>query len=197
MRSVPSEGDHGVGGLATTLTDAVFGAVTIRHDAAAGRVAVHGEGLPEVVVHRTPDVPLLAWVPIGTRDPTALALSVAGARQELHPAKGGLTRRSYRVRARVGTTDLLFAPSSPSTSRLVRGLRHRGDDELGTFERVDGEVVPAVWSQDQSLLGVTATGPRPEPEEAAVGYALAAAFGTGAQFFLAALLDGAGRAMPV
>ena len=38
--------------------------------------------------------------------------------------------------------------------------------------------------------------PIPSPEEAAVGYAVAAAFGTGAQFFLAALIEGGSSATP-
>jgi hypothetical protein len=42
----------------------------------------------------------------------------------------------------------------------------------------------------------SASSPRPEPAEAAVGYALAAAFGTGARFFLFTLFAGLGENAP-
>lgn len=177
------------------ITDSLFGDLEIAVDRVAGRVAVRGEGVPEAVIERIGDGPTVSWVPIGTRDPAALVLRVGGAAHELRPSKGGLTRRSYQVRARLDGTDLLLTPSSPTTARLVRGERYRGDNELGTFERVADVVVPAVWRTEASPASTTQT-LRAEPAEAAVGYALAAAFGTGARFFLAALLEGAGTAAP-
>lgn len=170
------------------VIDVLFGCVRV--EVGSGHVEVSGDALPPVVLVRAPDAAVRVGIPIGTRDASALALTVDGEPVELRPARGGLTRRSYRVAVRRGADDLLFTPSSPTTARLVRGRRYRGDNELGTFERADGSLLPARWSEDVSALGVRVAGLGPLPWEAAVGYALAAAFGTGAQFFLGLLLEG-------
>lgn len=174
----------------TELDDHLFGAVKV--DAAAGQVSLAGDAVPEVVLTRAPGVELRKGIPIGTRDAAALTLLVAGEPAVVRPGRGGLMRGSHRVRVRHGGDDLLFTPSSPTTARLVRGRSYRGDNEMGTFERVDGDLLPAVWSTDVSVLGgrFRAGAPIPEPWEAAVGYVLAAAFGTGAQFLLMLMLEG-------
>ncbi|GAA3047446.1 hypothetical protein GCM10010464_09560 [Pseudonocardia yunnanensis] len=178
------------------LVDDVFGRVTIAVDVGGGLVTVQGESLPEVTVERRSGVPLLGYIPIGTRDPAALTLRVAGTRQELNPAKAGLSRRSYRVRARIDSVDLLLTPNSPTTARLVRGRSYKPERELGVYERLDDGSVAARWHQDVAVLGVVAPAARPEPAEAAVGYALATAFGTGARFFLFAMFAGLGENAP-
>lgn len=170
------------------MIDVLFGCVLV--EVGSGRVEVTGDELPPVVLVRAPGATVRADIPIGTRDAAALALTVDDEPVELRPSRGGLTRRSYRVAVRRGTDDLLFTPSSPTTARLVRGSRYRGDNEVGTFERADGSLLTAQWSEDISALGVRVAGLAPLPWEAAVGYALAAAFGTGAQFLLGALLEG-------
>lgn len=180
------------------IDDDLFGAVRIAADLTRGRVLVTGDALPEAVLTRTGDAPRRRGIPIGTRDAAALALVVAGAPAELRPSRGGLTRRSYRVRVRLGDTDLLCTPSSPGTARLVRGRRYDGHNEMGTFERVDGEPVAAVWTEDVTVLGrVAARHLTPGPAEATVGYALVTAFGAGAQIALAALFEGAGSVDPL
>ncbi len=181
-----------MGEVAHESTDLLFGAVTVAVDVAAGLVSVQGERIPTTIVERTAEVPLQAYVPIGTRDPGALRLTVGGAREWLRPSRGRLSRRSYRVRARLGSADLLFTPRSPTESRLVRGTSYRGDNELGGFARMTGGAVAVEWSREVSALGATVAAAEPSPGEAAVGYAMAAAFGTGARFFLASVIEGAG-----
>jgi hypothetical protein len=183
--------------VAHESTDVIFGAVTVAVDVAAGRVSVQGERIPTTIVERTAEVPLQAYVPIGTRNPDALRLTVGGAREWLRPSRGRISRRSYRVRARVGSADLLFTPRSPTESRLVRGTSYRGDNGLGGFARLTGGAVVVEWSREVSALGVTAPAAEPSPEEAAVGYAVAAAFGTGARIFLAAVFEGAETSAPL
>lgn len=174
--------------LTHRAVDAVFGPVDIELDRDVGRVVILADQLPPVTIQRSLETELLRYVPIGTRDRTALRMLVGGREQHLEPEKPGLSRRSYRVAAQVDGADLLLTPNTPGTSRLVRGTSYRGDNELGSFERQSDGSVRASWSGEVTALGVTVQALRPEPVEAAVGYALAAAFGTGAYFFLGALL---------
>lgn len=113
-------------------------------------------------------------VPIGTRDAAALSLHLDGAPVILRPGPGRYMRGSYRVIVRHGGSTYRFRPKSPDTSRLTRD-----GDRLGDFEvRGDG-TIDVSWHD-----GVT-----PAAQDAAVGFVLAAAFGTGAQFFVMMLLD--------
>jgi hypothetical protein len=57
---------------------------------------------------RAAGIPLESHVPIGTRDPQYLIMAVDDAVVTLRPAKGFLTRRSYRVD--VGSEDGIRAP---------------------------------------------------------------------------------------
>jgi hypothetical protein len=66
----------------------------------------------------------------------------------------------------------------------------------GVYERLDDGTVATRWHPDVAVRGVVAAAARPEPAEAAVGYALAAPFGTGARFFLVALFVGLGENAP-
>lgn len=120
-------------------------------------------------------------VPVGTRDAGRLHMELDGAPVRLAPGRGRLSRRSYRVTAvRAGVTYTL-RPKNSTTSSLVRDgvtlgeLRRSGDDEV------------IVW---------WAPGADVDAADAALGCALAAAFGTGARFFLLALLEGLAQTPP-
>ena len=126
------------------------------------------------VIERGPVRKVAKHVPIGTRDASALSMRVDGVPVTLRPGPGRLMRGSYKVRVRCGETAYLFRPKNPERSRLSRdGVR------LGDFEVRAGGAVDVQWHD----------GAEPTAADVAVGYALAAAFGTGAQFFLAMLLD--------
>ncbi|MET0188813.1 MAG: hypothetical protein ABW212_07455 [Pseudonocardia sediminis] len=183
-----------MGEVVHECADLLFGTVTVAIDVGRGIVTVEGEALPTAVIERTAEVRHQPHVPLGTRDPDAVRLTVGGAREWVRPSRGRLSRRSYRVRARLGTADLLFTPSSPASSRLVRGTSYRGDNELGVAERITGGLVAVDWSPEVRALGATVPAASPSPAEAAVLYALASAFGTGARFLLGAMIEGAGDA---
>ncbi|GHA85396.1 hypothetical protein ACIQRS_20445 [Streptomyces termitum] len=152
-------------------TDRLFGEIRIALDHEAGILTVDGDGVPCAEIRRSGDAPPESHVPIGTRDPERLALSVDGAEEVLRPAKGFLTRRSYRVEA--GPADrgpaYLLVPDSLGTSRLLRDGRL-----LGVFTSTGDGTVDVTWAPASDDAP-------PEPRDAAVGYALAAAFGTGAE----------------
>ncbi|MGW7050454.1 hypothetical protein [Streptomyces sp. NPDC054887] len=151
--------------------DRLFGVVRIALDHEGGTLTVSGDGLPRTEIRRNAGTPLESHVPIGTRDRGRLTLSVDGAEESLRPAKGFLTRRSYRVEAGSAARGhgYLLVPDSLGTSRLLRDGRL-----LGVFTSTGDGTVGAEWEEPTSGEGI-------EPHDAAVGYALAGAFGTGAE----------------
>uniref|UniRef100_A0AAU2K151 Uncharacterized protein n=1 Tax=Streptomyces sp. NBC_00049 TaxID=2903617 RepID=A0AAU2K151_9ACTN len=140
--------------------DPLFGVVDVELDHEGGRLVVDGEGISRVEVRRAAGAAVDSAVPIGTRDPDGLSMTLDGAEVSLRPAKGFLTRKSYRVD--VGEHRLV--PDSLDGSRLLRGAV-----VLGVFSSSGDGRVSVDWKGE------------PTAHDAAVGYALAAAFGTGAE----------------
>ncbi|MBG0563625.1 hypothetical protein [Actinoplanes aureus] len=138
-----------------------------------GRVLVRAGGI--VVIERIGDPAARKHVPIGTRDRRHLTMLVDGVPAVLRPRAGRYTRGSYKVRAIHDGAEYLLRPKDPETSRL-----HRDGFRLGDFKIVDG-VVRVDWEPDARITA--------KATDLAIGYALAAAFGTGANFFLVMLLD--------
>lgn len=142
-----------------------------------GRVAVtatHADRVSTAVIERLETTKLKKHVPIGTRKAAALSMQVDGEPVTLRPGPGRYMRGSYKVRVQHGDVTYKFRPKSPDTSRLSRdGVR------LGDFEiRKDG-TIDVTWHEEAT----------PTATDSAVGHALSAAFGTGAQFFVMMLLD--------
>ncbi|WP_312847613.1 hypothetical protein [Streptomyces sp. WAC08241] len=171
---VPTEEPH------LPTEDPHFGAIAIELDHAVGALTVRGTGLPTVEMRRAPGTPPDGQVPIGTRDPERLTLTVDGTEETLRPAKGFLTRRSYRVEATSTTRGHTYrlVPDSLATSRLLRDGRL-----LGVFTSSGDGHVTADWETPD------APARPPEPYDASMGYALAAAFGTGAEPMWRLVLD--------
>jgi len=154
--------------------DARFGRVSVAVDRRAGLVEVSGDGVPRVLLRRRQAG--LRWPreSTGARDDARLDLLVDGRRWQVAPARAGLTRRSHRVDARRGDVHLRLVPSTTDRSTLLRDGR-----VLGRFR-----VVSADGAAEGTGAGVSArwrASAAVEPADAAVGYALAAAFGTGAR----------------
>ncbi|MEV5974627.1 hypothetical protein [Streptomyces sp. NPDC051921] len=136
----------------------------IHLDDRAGTLRVHGHGLPAVTLVRAPGTAPDPHTPIGTRDAALLTLTVDGLPAGLRPAKGRLSRRSYRVDATVDGRRYRLVPCSYVESRLTRDGR-----PLGTLESTGDGRVDADWEAGADAL------------DQALGTALAAGFGTGAQ----------------
>ncbi|MFB7178779.1 hypothetical protein ACFCYI_13860 [Streptomyces sp. NPDC056257] len=140
--------------------DPLFGVVEVELDHEGGSLVVDGEGIVRVEVRRAAGAAVESHVPIGARDPDRLSMTVGGAEVALRPAKGFLTRRSYRV----DVGEYRLVPDSLDGSRLLR----------------DGAVLGVFSSSGDGRVSVEWKG-EPGADDAAVGYALAAAFGTGAE----------------
>ncbi|MFD3543056.1 hypothetical protein ACFWUQ_26665 [Streptomyces sp. NPDC058662] len=162
------------------VLDTLFGAITVRRQG-QDRIDVQGGAIPPATLRRRTGPPADPAIAIGTRDPALLTLLVDGRPTDLRPAKGRLSRRSYRVEATCDGARYRLVPDSLTTSRLTRGGVHLGDFSC------DGDERPgAVWKD----------GPDIRPADAAIGYVLASAFGTGAQPLWMMLTDAVAEALP-
>lgn len=163
------------------VTDALFGPLTVRLYTGRGEVVVDGEAIPRIVLSRATGTKADGDIPVGTRDAGLLVLSIGGEAAALAPSKGRLTRRSYRVDVRHAGRHWRLVPRSMKDSRFLRN-----DRRLGVFASQGDGQVEADWRPDA----------KPDAMDAAVGYALAAAFGTGAQPVWMAAADVIGDLIP-
>lgn len=154
-------------------------AVLLRSD--AGTLDVTGPGLPHVRLVRATGTEPDPLIPIGTRDPALLTLTVDGRPARISPAKGRLSRRSYRVDARIGDARYRLVPCGYEVSRLLRDGR-----PLGELESTGDGRVTTDWDEHAKVLA----------QDVAVGTALAAAFGTGAQPMWETTLDAVTELIP-
>lgn len=160
-----------------------------------GRVAVEVRASGRrhtAVLERVHQPELQAHIPIGTRERQHLRMMVDDLPVSLRPGAGRWSRFSYRVVVEHEGRQYLYRPRTGESSRLLRdGFR------LGDFTIAESGEVQVSWLNDPD--GVAETGndsehdddraAEPEPVDVAIGFALAAAFGAGAEFFLVALLE--------
>ncbi|PZT69003.1 hypothetical protein DN402_16790 [Streptomyces sp. SW4] len=161
--------------------DERFGTITVHLDTELGEVVVEGERVPRIDLYREEDTEADPHVPVGTRDRALLTLKIDGEEAEIVPAKGRLTRRSFAVDVRFGDGSWRLVPDSIPGSRLLRGEEHLGDFSSDG----DGHVL-AEWRE----------GAEPEALDVALGYALAAGFGTGAQPMWMLAVEAVGDMLP-
>lgn len=149
------------------VEDPRYGVVIVHTDAEKGWIEVAGDGFPSVHLRRSAAAEVSRHVPIGTRDPAHLTLTVAGSPATLAIGRGRFTRGSFRVDASVDGVHYRLHPSDDDGSELTRDGR-----KLGVL-MLEPETIElmAVWRPDADV----------RPQDAAVGYALATAFGTGAE----------------
>jgi hypothetical protein len=156
------------------VEDPLHGVVIVHTDVDKGWVEVAGDGFPAVHVRRSETAEVSRYVPIGTRDPAHLTLTVDGTPGELSPGRGRFTRGSFRVDAKVGGLHYRFHPSDEDGSRLSR----------------DGQRLGVLMLEPETieLMAAWSPGADVRPQDAALGYALATAFGTGAESTLMMLV---------
>ncbi|MBX6748630.1 MAG: hypothetical protein IRY85_03000 [Micromonosporaceae bacterium] len=144
-------------------------------------LVLDGASESRATITRATDERVRRDIPIGTRDAGHLTMLVNGTPVDLAPGPGRYTRGSFKVAAVYQGMRYLLALASAVSSRL-----HRDGVRLGEFSRLDSGEIRVWWNREASV----------SPTDAAIGYTLAAAFGTGAKFFLAALFDGPDHGMP-
>ncbi|UYQ63439.1 hypothetical protein [Streptomyces peucetius] len=118
---------------------------------------------------------------LGTRAPRHLTTTVGGEPVELKPGKGRLSRSSYRMDVTYAGRFYRRQPDSIPGSRFTRDRARPGD-----FSSDGDGLVIAEWRE----------GTGAEPADAAVAYAPAAAFGTGAQPLWTTAVDAVAAAVP-
>jgi hypothetical protein len=156
------------------VEDPLHGTVIVHTDIDKGWVELAGDGFPAVHLRRSETAEVSQYVPIGTRDPAHLTLTVDDTPAVLALGPGRFTRGSYRVDARVGRVHYRFRPSDEDGSQLSRDGQRLGELMLEP-ETIE---LMAVWEQGANV----------RPQDAALGYALATAFGTGAESTLMMLV---------
>ncbi|GAA2387461.1 hypothetical protein GCM10010420_08110 [Streptomyces glaucosporus] len=150
-------------GPTSGIADPLFGEIHVRVDPGAGRVEVGGPAVPPVVVRRTRGAGRRSRTAVGTRRAGRLAMTVDGEDVRVVPGRGWGLRRCHGVRVVHRGSRYRLTPGylPRGRSRLTRDGRR-----LGRF-RSDGRAAPAEWSGGAPVTA----------RDAAVGYALAAAFG--------------------
>ncbi|PCG87875.1 hypothetical protein CIB93_00055 [Streptomyces sp. WZ.A104] len=146
------------------------------------KLVVSGERIPTITIVRAPEAEVDDHIVIGTRDPRHLTITVDGEAATIKPGKGKLRRQTYRVDVRHAGIHYRLVPNSIPFSRLTRDGKHLGDFSSDGDRRVIAE-----WQEDAGT---------PEPLDAAIGYALSAAFGTGGQPMWMMAVDAISAALP-
>ncbi|WP_344574612.1 hypothetical protein [Streptomyces lunalinharesii] len=169
----------------STADDPLFGDVRIALDADRGVLTVTGDEIPTVSLVRAEGTDVDETVPLGTRSAAALTLTVDGERARLAPARGRFLRRSYRVDVECAGGRYRLTPDSMEESTLFKdGIT------IGELSSTGDGRVSANWPEDRPA------GSEVLPRDAAVGYALAAAFGTGGQPFWVTAVAFVGELLP-
>jgi hypothetical protein len=172
------------------VDDSRYGSVLVDYSDEGRTIVVTGETIPPVSLARIGEpTERRADVPIGTRDARHLHLVVDGIDYTLRPSGGRSSRRSYRVRVSGPDSSWLFTPATRRSHRLVRGRRYTRDNEIGLFT-VDQGSIGVRWSHDTRGTDAMAHAGDATPLECALGYVLAAGFGTGAHLMVSAIFNG-------
>ncbi|MFF3288801.1 hypothetical protein [Streptomyces sp. NPDC003023] len=172
--------EHDPAPTSVTVQDTRFGEVTV-HLENQETLVVDGEKVPRVEIVRAAESEKDDHIAIGTRDPRHLTMSVDGETVELRPGKGRLSRSSYRVDVTYDGKSYRLRPDSIPSSRFTRdGVR------MGDFSSDGDGLVIAEWREEAEVAAA----------DAAVAYALAAAFGTGGQPMWIMAVDAVGAAVP-
>ncbi|MER5863514.1 hypothetical protein [Kitasatospora sp. NPDC002040] len=148
----------------THVDDPAFGAVEVTVDPGTAQVTVRGRALPQVSIRRRPGIASDRRTPIGSRAAADLELLVDGEPVPVRPALAFVSRRSRRVDVRYRSHDYRFYPTTGTRSVLARDGQPIGDLHVPA-----GAGTRAHWPAGSGVTGA----------EAALAYALAAAFGIG------------------
>lgn len=171
------------------MSDPEFGVIVIERTDHGRTVRVWGEAIPTASITRTGGAQMRGDVPIGTRNPRLLHLELGGRTYDLAPAAGRLTRRSYRATVSGHGHQWLFVPTAGRSHRLLRDEHDQSAVELGVFTA--GRVtIAAQWLRPPEAGRPPDEHPGSTGADCAMGYVLAASFGTNARGMLMAIFAG-------
>lgn len=137
-------------------------------------------------------------VPIGTRAAGCLTAHVNDRVMTVRPGSGRLFKRSYRVIAEIEGRVVSMRPKSIDTCRFIDGPPKQIERTFGEFTaRADG-TIEVVWQTPTEIaaLGKTVVPPEATAEDVLIGFALAAAFGTGSLSAISIALGFVSAALP-
>ncbi|MFD6161634.1 hypothetical protein ACFWF7_02025 [Nocardia sp. NPDC060256] len=137
-------------------------------------------------------------IPIGTRDPNFLTTRVNDREIKVVPGSGKILKRTYRIIVEDDDRILSFRPTGIDTCMFIKGKPHEIEKHFGDLTAdVDG-TIEVLWAVPQhvKLVNKTVEPPEPTVEELLIGYALAAAFGTGALSLSSIIMGLVSAALP-
>ncbi len=104
---------------------------------------------------------------------------------------GRLFKRNYRIVAEFDGRFVSLRPKDIEATTYLNGKPpHEIEKEFGEFTLRAGGTVEVFWALPRKVLHKTVEPPVPTVEELLVGYALAAAFGTGGDLSLTTIVMG-------
>ncbi|MFD4369807.1 hypothetical protein [Rhodococcus sp. NPDC058521] len=118
--------------------------------------------------------------PLGSRDSAAISAFVNCRELTLTLGRGRLLKRSYLVTAEFDGRSVSLRPKDLESTTYLNGRPHEIEKEFGEFTAGADGTIEVVWALPKKVLHTNVEAPVPTVEELLVGYALAAAFGTGA-----------------
>ncbi|GGG21284.1 hypothetical protein GCM10007304_38920 [Rhodococcoides trifolii] len=156
----------------------LYGNVVVQYATSEITATYDGEPRTTVSVRRTGGADHTR-TPIGTRDPSAITASIDGRPVELTPGKARIMKRSYDVGISFDGRLITMRAKNLEASTLLCGTTDDGMNSFGELTRVYDGTVDIEWSVPFAAMKKTIEPPIPSREEALVGIAVAAAFGTG------------------
>ena len=154
------------------MVDPHYGLIVLNHGD-HGQVVVSGESIPTASIDLSAD-----------GDESRRSLVLDETRYELVVSKG-FWRRAHRTEISGPTEHWVFAPATRRSHRLVRGHHDIESNEVGRFAAEKQQVV-AQWREGPG----SGSDSEPSPGECALGYLLAATYGTGTPLTLLAIFQG-------
>ncbi|WP_028479623.1 hypothetical protein [Nocardia sp. CNY236] len=120
-------------------------------------------------------------IPIGTRDPRFLTARVNDREITVTPGSGRFLKRSYRILVEIEDRVISLGAMDIDTSTFIDGKPNEIVNQYGDLTaRSDGSVEVG-WAVPQRvrLVNRMVVPPEPTVDDVLIGFALAAAFGTG------------------
>ncbi|MGW0178316.1 hypothetical protein [Nocardia sp. NPDC003345] len=117
---------------------------------------------------------------------------------KISPGSGRFLKRAFRISAELDGRTLSLRPSTVDTVMFIGGKPYEVEKSFCELTaRADG-VIDVVWAVPQTIeiLGRTVEPPVPTAEDLLIGFALAAAFGTGALSIVSVFAELVAAAVP-